>query len=103
MFPKPNPRPQRAGDSAPPPGGGYGGLTMWRRFNAIVAAAVVATAGPATAADPPKPRAVIPLPGPAGAVAFNPDGKKLSTPAADRPCGAGGYELLVWDAEPGKP
>lgn len=68
--------------------------------SAVVA---VALAGSTLAGDPPAPAAIILLPGPAGPIAFTPDGTKLVTCGADRPSASGAYELRVWDAATGKP
>jgi len=67
------------------------------------AVAAVVVAGSTWAGDPPAPAAIVVLPGPAGPIAFTPDGTKLLTSGADRPSAAGAYEFRVWDAATGKP
>ena len=68
----------------------------------LLAVAAVISVGPTLAADPPGLRAVLALPGPAGPLAFTPDGAKLITTGADKPSASGGRELRIWDVATGK-
>src|SRR5262245_40650097 len=79
-----------------------GGEAMRSWFVSLAFDAVISV-GPTSAADPPASRAVLALPGPAGPLAFTPDGAKLITTGADKPSASGGQEFRIWDVATGKP